>query len=92
VHALAGLVQARADGFLGAGLLSWADWAEASRAVGGACTWRRGGGGTRLVYTLLLIVSRDFSFYNIYSVAFLFFTINISAVVDVTSYRARVRA
>jgi|UniRef100_A0A804LPW7 nitroreductase len=25
----------------------------------GACTWRRGGGGTRLVYTLLLIVSTD---------------------------------
>jgi hypothetical protein len=35
VHALAGLVQSRADGFLGAGLLSRADWAEASRAVGG---------------------------------------------------------
>ena len=42
MHALAGLVQARADGFLGAGLLSRADWAEASRAVGGGMHMEEG--------------------------------------------------
>ena len=43
MHALAGLVQARADGFLGAGLLSRANWAEASRAVGGGMHMEEGG-------------------------------------------------
>lgn len=45
---MAGLVHACADGFLGAGLLSWADWAEAGAAfVGGWRGHAHGGGQAR---------------------------------------------